>query len=231
MSTVAVYNGFGKYETSPKGEKGISLSHGGVPFWFPFEQVTYLPDYTFREVDHAASTADNEAESVLTYKTFRVSGQRLAEEMLDTQVPVRNREKGIITIAQERRKLMESRIQVLAGHSEDGQPLYVEVQEIKPAIDEIESALRMAQSFKEQTVQEYLQSKRERMAGGHGQTFAKGLTKVFMEELGIKDIDDISRQIGGNADLNALIAALRGNMPLPVFVPTVKSERRLEDLV
>lgn len=210
MSTAAIYNGFGQYETNETGAKGISLTYGGVPFWFPFQEITYIPDYTMREVDHAASTADNEAESFLTYKTFRVSGLRIAEELLETQIPVKNSEKGMVLLdLATGRKRGNDYQKVLAGVSEDGSYLFADIQEITPTADEKAKADTLAKSYKERTVQEYFQSKRERMAGGHGQVFPTGLVKIFMDELGLKDIDDISRQQQAPIDLEAFARFLR----------------------
>lgn len=195
MSTVAIYNGFGQYETNQNGQKGIMLSHGGVPYWFPYGKVSYIPDITMREVDHDASTANGEEEGVLTYKTFRLDGRRVAEELLETQVPFKNSYKGILVISQEKEKRKNSYVSVFAGFSEDGEKLSTEVQEIEPSSFELAEAERRARQYKEETIQLYFQSKRERMAGGHGQIFPSGLVRVFMTELGVKDIDDVSRQI------------------------------------
>lgn len=195
MSTAAVYNGYGQYEQTEFGEKGITLSHGGVPFWFPFEKVTYLPDYTLREVDHDKSTANGEEEGVLTYRTVRLDGRRLAEELLEIQIPTKNREKGLvpITITKDNRK--NSYVEVCAGVSEEGLVLTTEVQEVVPSEMEIAEARRLAKQYKEEVIQLYFQSKRERMAGGHGQLFPTGLIRVYMNELGVQDIDDVSRMI------------------------------------
>ncbi len=217
MSTVAIFNGFGKYETnSVTGEKGITLSHGGIPFWLPFQSVAYIPDYTMREVDHDKSTPDGDAEGFLVYKTFRLSGERVAEELLETQIPNKNSLKGIIVIKGVRNGTL---LTVPSGVSEDGQRLMTEVHGVDPTPEEVAYATQSARSFKEQIVQEYLQSKRERMAGGQGRLFPTGLIRVFMDELGVKDIDDLSTKTQNNAptiDLAAFADFVQSrNAPAP----------------
>jgi hypothetical protein len=233
MSTVAVYNGFGQYESNNNGEKGITLSHGGVAFWFPFEKVTYLPDFTMREVDHRESSSDGDEESVLTYKTFRISGNRLAEEMLATQVPYPNSEKGIIIISSDRSKRKDSYVKVRAGFSDEGVVLTTEIQEVEASEFEIAESKRLAREYKEQIVQLYFQAKRERLAGGHGPIFPTGLIKVFMRELNIKDIDDVTRQLETAAAtpgmsneqlallIQSIITAAKGDSTPAVAAPKV----------
>lgn len=195
MSTAVVFNGYGHYETNNDGQKGITLRHGGVEFWMPYDQVTYIPDYTMREIDHEASTASGEDEGVLTYKTFRISGERIAEELLETQIPFKNSYMGIILIANDLAKRQNSYVKVLAGVSDSGQKLYTEVQEIKPTAFEIAEAHRLATVFKEAVIQQYFQGKRERMMGGFGhQPFPTGLIRTYMEELDVQDIDDIAKK-------------------------------------
>ncbi len=195
MSSVAIWNGFGCYEQTNDGQKGITLKHGGIEFWFPFEQVTYIPDFTMREVDHRESASDGDEESILTYKTFRISGQRMAEEMLETQAPYKNSEKGIIVVPSDSTKRKNSYVTVFAGVGDGGERLTTEVQEVEVSeLDKAEAA-RKARAYKEEILQQYFQTKRERMAGGHGQLFPTGLIKVYMKELGVKDIDDVTRQL------------------------------------
>lgn len=196
MSYAAIYNGFGQYETTPEGQKGIKLGYAGMEFWLPFQKVTYIPDFTLREVDHDATSAANGAEEgFLTYKTFIVSGNRIAEELLETQIPFKNSDKGIILIVPEPAKRKNSYVPVLAGYTDLGQKMMTEVQEVEPSQFDIAEAERRASAFKQDVVQHYFQAKRERMAGGQGPIVPTGLIKVFMDELGIKDIDDVSRQI------------------------------------
>lgn len=207
MATVQLWNGFGKYETNEKGEQGITLFYGGVPFWLPFEQVSYIPDFTFREVDHDKSAAEGDQEGILTYRTFVIRGERIAEELLETQIPVKNSEKGIIRIYPHQRKFTGKTREILSGYSESGEVLTTEVRELEPAKEEIRDAARKAEEYKRQVIQDYFQSKRERMAGGHGQLHAKGAVRVFMDELNVADIDDVeNHQKGGlDADLIRLI--------------------------
>lgn len=204
MSAAAIFNGYGKYEQNSDGQKGITLKHGGREFWLPFDEVTYIPDYTMREVDHDKSTADKEEESTLTYLTFVISGQRIAEELLETQLPVKNSEIGIILISNTPDKRLNEYATVSAGFDIEGRPLFTDIQKVRPSEHEIAEAHRRATAFKEQVIQEYFQSKRERMAGGAGRVFPSGIVKVFMDELGVKDIDDVSQKIATGAAANGM---------------------------
>ena len=232
MSAVAIYNGYGKYEERD-GEKGITLKYGGIPFWFPYQKVTYVPDYTMREVDHAASsTGGTGEESILTYKTFRVSGQRLAEELFEKQDPTKNIDTGFVIVQIDKKKLKGTTTMVFAGVDEDGHELTQEVPDITPSQEEKDRAEHIATKYKERVVREYLQSKREHMSGHQGQAFATGLTQTYMDELGVKDLDDISLQTG-NTDLKALLALLsKAAQPTPdaVMVPAAPS-KNISDLV
>lgn len=217
MSTVAVYNGFGQYETAregqyegaKEGQKGIAVLHGGVPFWFPFEQVTYIPDFTMRHLDENESLFETGDEGILVYKTARLSGERIAEELLDTQVPIPNKDKGLLRLSENTPKLNKYK-KAFAGISENGAKLYVEVQEVQPSDFDIKEAERRALAFKQETIKKYFQSKRERMAGGAGYFTPSGLIGVFMDELGVKDIDDVFAQKNPNEALDRLVQALQG---------------------
>lgn len=195
MSTAAIFNGFGQYEKNEHGQKGVTLTYGGVAFWFPFNEVTYIPDFTLREVDHDASTPPAGQEGQLLYKTFRVDGRRVAEELLDIQVPYANSRKGIIVIENTKEKRKNSYVEAFAGYTEEGTVIMTEVQEVEPTEFEIKEAHDRARSYKEEIVQNYFQSKRERMAGGQGSIVPLGMVKVYMKELNIRDIDDVSRQL------------------------------------
>lgn len=195
MSTVAIFNGFGRYEQTNDGQKGMTLLHAGIPFWFPYDQVTYIPDFTMREVDHDKSTANGEEEGVLTYRTFRLSGERIAEELLETGIPFKESEKGLMVITATPAKRKTTTQTIFSGVSEEGTKLFTDVPEIEPTEYEIAEAHNRARAFKEQVIQQYFQTKRERMAGGHGQLFPTGLIRVYMTELGVRDIDDVTRQL------------------------------------
>ena len=58
---------------------------------------------------------------------------------------------------------------------------------------EKQDAEARALEYKNQVVQEYFQSKRERMAGGKGRLVADSTVKTYMKELNIVDIDDFTR--------------------------------------
>lgn len=212
MSTVAVYNGFGQYETKD-GEKGLTLSYAGLPFWFPFEKVAYLPDFLLREVDYDKSIADNGEACDMVFKNVRVSGQRLAEEMLETQIPIPNSMKGLILVTGKKGTFL---VAIPAGWDELGNPLTAETFEIFPTDEEKQRAASLARTYKEQIIQEYFQSKRERMAGGHGQIFPTGMVRIFMNELGVKDIDDVTKQTTQTINVGELAALLR---PAPIAEP------------
>ena len=54
---------------------------------------------------------------------------------------------------------------------------------------EKKKAEQLSNEYKKLLVEEYFQSKRERMSGGHGRMTPLGMTKVFMDELNVADID------------------------------------------
>ncbi len=193
MGSVAVYNGFGQYESTNDGQKGITLSFGGVPFWLPYNKVTYFPDYTKREVDHEKSSPGGDQEGMLVYHSFRVSGEQIVDTLLELGVPYKNSDKGIIVIANEPAKRKQTYVKIQAGYEADGRPIIAEVQEIEPTTMEVEESHRRAEAYKKDVINEYMQSKRERMSGGHGRVSPAGLTKVFMDEFGVKDIDDVTK--------------------------------------
>ena len=216
MSTAHIWNGFGRYETRRVGNKdefGITLTYAGVAFWLPYEQVTYIPDFTIREVDHDKSSADTESESVLTYKTFVIRGERIAEELTEVQQPYKNSQKGIIVIFPHNRKFTDKYLEVRSGFAENGEELTAEVREIIPTDDEKKRAAKLADDYKRQVVTDYFNSKRERMAGGKGLLNPGLATRRYMDELGIKDIDALERHIdvqGLNAELlSAVIEQMR----------------------
>lgn len=217
MGTAVIFNGFGQYEQTNDGQKGITLSHGGVQFWLPFKEVSYIPDFTMREVDHEASAGTKDTEGKLVYKTYRLSGERIAEELLEIQIPYTNSQKGIILISSsDPKKRKNSYKSVLAGFSEDGKRLMTDVQEVTPTDYEKEEAYRLARAYKEEIIQMYFQTKRERMAGGQGQMFPTGLIRTYMNELGIKDIDDVSKQIEAAAAAAAATPGVTGDQLLAV---------------
>ena len=218
MSTVAIYNGFGGYETKD-GKQGVTLTHGGVPFWFPYEGVCYIPDYTMREVDHDKSSADKEEESVLTYKTFILKGERIAEELLETQIPHPNSAKGFaIVIPSAADRQAQKYITIPSGYTEEGSALTTDVMVVTPSDNVKAVAKQKAEEYKTEIVKAYYQSKRERMSGGHGQLFPVGSVKRFMDELGLKDIDDVAaKNAASGSDLaeliKLLVPALQGQTP------------------
>lgn len=189
MSTAYIYNGFGHYEKK-NGVEGLTLTYGGVPFFLAYKQVTPIPDWTFREVDHDKTSPDGEGEGVLTYKSFSVNGKRVCEELLMTQIPTKNSDKGIIEVEG---KQTGRFLSIASGYTAEGQALTAEVREVVATKSEESKAEILALEYKKHVIQEYFQSKRERMAGGKGQLFPIGHIKVFMDELDIEDIDDVMK--------------------------------------
>jgi hypothetical protein len=83
-------------------------------------------------------------------------------------------------------------ITVPAGTDEDGHKLTAEVQEVEPWQKEVREAERFAKMYKERIIQDYLQSKRERMNGGRGHSHPDPTVRLYMDELGVEDLDDVS---------------------------------------
>jgi hypothetical protein len=196
MATGRIYNGFGQYEER-KGEKGITLRYGGVEFWLPYQKVTAIPNYTFYYVDHDKSTPEHDEKGELVYQIYVVPGQRIVEELTMTQIPVPNKMKGIMAVEG---KTTGRIVQVPAGRDSDGHPVFAEVAEVDATNAEKTEAERRAHDFKHQVIQEYFQSKRERMTGGKGRLNPEGMVRVFMDELNVADLDDVTthqKQTGG----------------------------------
>src|SRR6188768_1054954 len=237
MSTIAVFNGFGQYESTNDGQKGITLQFAGVPFWFPFNKVSYIPDFMLRELDHKETAAEG-AEA--TYLANLMPGETIANEMLESQVPYKNKDKGIIVIPSDAAHRKITTVRVAAGWTAGGTPVVTEVQEVEPTEFEIAEAHRLAREYKQRMVQDYMQSKRERITGGHGRAFPDGLTKVFMDELGVKDIDDVTKSLEGAAPgltqetfLAALKLVMEGQKagPPPVPAAPAPDKKGIEALV
>lgn len=189
-----IYNGYGRYEKRGK-EEGITLKYAGAEFWLPYKKVTAIPDFHFREFDHAATAEEWEAgnEAAMVYRVLRVPGARVVEELTMTQEPVKNREKGILPLLVHRDKLAKDKyIKVSAGVDENGTLLFEEVPVLIPSPEEVALAETMSLEYRRVMIENYFDSKRERMAGGIGQKHPTGLIKEYMKELGVKDIDQVS---------------------------------------
>lgn len=225
MSTVAVYNGFGQYETRDK-EKGITLKFASREFWLPFQKVTYFPDFFLKEIDWNKSTGNEGEETPMVYQMVRITGQRLAEELLETQVPHSNSYKGIVEVKGTKTTFMKT---VHAGYDENGNEITAEVSEIVPTAKEIEMAEGLALNYKQEMIQQYFMSKRERLAGGHGQIFPTGAVKIYMNELGIKDIDDVTKQTSAQDTLVELARLLK--QPAPAAAPLPQTKESLSSLI
>lgn len=188
MSIAYIFNGFGGYEERDS-RKGWVIKFAGKEFFFPFGEVTALPDMQMRELDHDKSTGGAGGAGELTYQLVFMPGHRIANELLNTQIPSTNRELGIIQI---KGKATGKSISVSAGFDLEGNHIVVDVPEMEPTNAEKSEAAQLADRYKNNVVQSYLQSKRERMLGGPGQKFPDRITALFMDELGIEDVDDVS---------------------------------------
>ncbi len=193
MSTAFIYNGHDKYEVKD-GEKGCYLKYGGMPFWMPYQKVTAIPDFQFREVNHNASTPNPGEYGELTYQAVRVKGNFIADELCNRGIPVPNRDMGIMIIEG---KLTGKTIEVISGYDDPemkGQPaiiLYAEVKERAVTPSEADEAERLSAAYKENIIQEYLMSKRQRMNGGQGRQYPDKRTRLYMEEMNVNDMDDV----------------------------------------
>ncbi len=217
MSTAFIYNGHDKYDEK-NGELGGYLKYGGVNFWLPFQKVTPIPDFQFREVDHNASTPNPGEYGELTYKTVRIKGNFIADQLCNQGIPMPLKDMGISVIEG---KLTGKTISVEAGFDDPerkGDPaiiLYADVQEREATRTEASSADRLSKIYKEQVIQEYLQSKRQRMNGGQGRQYPDKRTRLYMEELGVQDVDDVlahQKQAGGidAGTIAAIVEIVRG---------------------
>ncbi len=196
MATAYIWNGFADYDEIK--------TYGGMTFRFPFQQVTAIPDWGYKELDHDKSTASEGDEGQRVYKIWTMPGKRIAEEITMSQA---NRERGIIEIQGKRTGKM---IVVPAGVTWEGSVNMVEVPEVEPTRSEKEEAAQLALAFRKRMIEEYFQSKRERISGGKGRIFPSGIVKTFMEELNIEDIDDVMKhQKTGGMDAETLIALVR----------------------
>ena len=189
MATAYIFQGFGSYEENDKGEKGLTVSFAGVPFWLPYQKVTAIPNWTFREVDHDKSTPQSGQVAVLTYQNTIVNGDVIANQIVERGIPDSGKDMGILRIEG---KPTGRTIVVAAGCTADGDVLTAEVAEREATKVEVERAAKAADSYKRKIVADYLQSKRQKMSGGNGKSQPTGLERTFMDELGMEDVDDVT---------------------------------------
>ncbi len=205
MSTGYIYNGFGGYDER-NGIKGTALSYGGVEFFLPFQEVTAIPNWVFREVDHDKSTPHGDSKGELVYQNVTVNGGRIVEELLDKQIPIPNKQMGILSI---KGKPTGKTLEVPAGCDADGNKVTAEIQEKEATKSEIEEATRLSKIYREEVVKDYFQSKREAMSGGKGRRKPDDRIRLYMEELDLQDIDDVSAHAKSpNGVTPELIAAI-----------------------
>lgn len=224
MATGYIYNGFGHYEERD-GEQGIALKYAGLEFWLPYQKVTPIPNWTLREVDHDKSTPQGDAIGELVYMNVIVNGQRIVEELTAKQIPVPQKDMGIIPI---QGKSTGKMIEVPSGCSAEGVLITSEVMEKEPTRSEVIDAESKALAYKQMIIAEYFQSKRERMTGGHGRLHPDSMTRAFMNELGVEDLDDVTahaKNAGfspeslrkfGEELVNATSEAIAGNLATAV---------------
>ncbi len=204
MATGFIYNAFGHYEEF-KGEQGINLYFGGVPFWLPYQKVTAIPNWTLREVDHDRSTPQGGTKGVLVYQNIIVAGDYIVNELCNKGVPIEQRKMGIIPIAG---KPTGKVITVNAGNTVDGAPLLVEISEREATKPERDEAAQLADNYRRNVIAEYFQSKRQKMNGGQGKITPDDRTRMYMDELNVQDNDDVTthQKAAGGIDIELIKA-------------------------
>ncbi len=206
MSTVYVYNGFGAYDQR-NGVGGTVLKFNGDEFFFPFQQVRPLPNWTFRNVDQDKSTPQGGSQGELVYMTTLLPGQVLANQLLELGIPHTAHNMGLLPITG---KATGEQIEVFSGCDSDGNVIMSDVAEKEATKAEIAEAEATAKLFKEEVVKNYFQSKRERMAGGTGRLHPSLAERRYMDELNLEDLDDVSAhsKAASNGITPELIAAI-----------------------
>ncbi len=215
MSTVYVYNAFGPYDERT-GKYGTALSFSGTEFFFPYQEVTVIPNWTFRLLDHDKSTPQQGDKGETIYQTTIIPGHVLANELLERQVPYSNKTKGLLPITG---KATGKSVEMFSGCDGEGNHITTEINEKTATPAEVASAEALAKRYKETVVQDYFQSKRQRMAGGNGQLHPDPQTRLYMDELGLEDLDDVS------AHTKAAQGGLTPEMVKAIIEATSKSNK------
>lgn len=209
MATAFLWNGFGSYETNNDGVQGITVKHGGIDFWLPYQKVTAIPDFALRELDQDKSTPDPKLDGIqpLVYQTILVKGTRMADELVrkSNDGSIAYEKMGIITIEG---KLTGQTIEAWAGWDSEGRKIYSEVNEREATKAEKDRAALLAKEYKEHIIKEYLDSKRSRMTGGRGRLEPDAMTRGYMHELGVEDIDDVSAHKKNDPNMALILAVL-----------------------
>lgn len=233
MATSYIYNALkglnpdGSYETrqnpfTNETEFGVTLYYGGNPWWFPYGKVTPIPNFALCEVDHDKSTPEKGLSGRVIYKNEFLSGEAIAHELTETQVPFTNAAKGIQVI---QGKSTGKELTVFAGISAEAAnsrindvrdpitPIMATVIEREATKPEIERAEAAALAYKKQMIADYFDSKRQRMTGGQGKHTPDKITRVYMDELNVEDMDDVTahqKAQGGMTPeaLSALVKAI-----------------------
>jgi hypothetical protein len=195
-----LYNGFGKYDQKD-GVKGINLFYAGIPWFLPYQQVTAIPNWTLREIDHDRSTPPLGEVGELVYQSVVIPGVRICEELVDKQVPVPFAKMGVIRIEG---KSTGREITIPCGSDADGRKLDTQIIEREATSREIKEAEALAEQYKKDVLADYFQSKRERMNGGRGKNVPSARERLYMDEIGVEDNDDVTahaKHAGVNPDL------------------------------
>lgn len=220
MSTAYIYNAIqgvnpdGTYRTreNPKTggvEFGELLSYAGMEWWFPFEKVTPIPNYALCELDHEKSTPNKgEIVAQALYKNEFVDGDVIAQILTQHQG---HHKRGIQVI--EGKPTGEARVVFAGVNASTRMPILTECPEKEATKAERERAAQTALEYKKQCIQDYFNSKRERMTGGQGKNRPDPITRVYMDELNVEDIDDVTthqKNVGGLSPevIEALVSAI-----------------------
>lgn len=203
MATGYIYNALkavlssGEYETrenpeTGETEYGVNIPWAGREWWFPYGKVTAIPNYALCEVDHDKSTPNRGEAGTVIYQNIFLDGTKVAfyltEATSSTTEP--NKDRGLHVIEG---KPTGKEIVLYAGSTaETRTPIFQPVMERVATKAEIERAEESAKAYKEKLIADYFDSKRQRMTGGQGKHVPDNVTKTYMKELGVTDIDDIA---------------------------------------
>jgi hypothetical protein len=180
------------------GEEGIELPYAGIGFWLPYQKVTPIPNFAFREVDHPKSTPERGEIGQVHYRNEFVDGKRLAEELTLKQIPITNHDKGIQIV--EGKPTGQMTVVFGGADAYTGQPVLNEVQEKIATKFEMDRAEKAADAYMRQIIADYFDSKRNRATGGQGRNTPDSVTRFYMELLNVEDHDDVTahqKQVGG----------------------------------
>lgn len=235
MSTAYVYNALksvspdGTYETrenplTGETEFGVTLKYAGMDWWFPYQKVTPIPNYTLCEPDHEKNTPTKGViVDETAYRNWPVSGDFIATFLTNGESMLADR---TVTNAQRGIQIIEGKptgnsLRIFAGlnadlvgpHSGTRAFIFTDVPEKVATPSEIAKAEKACEEYKMQVIKDYFASKRNRMTGGQGKNSPDNVTRVYMDELNIQDIDDPLAHVRASGGLTpeaiqALVAAI-----------------------